>query len=65
MHMAEGVRETVVGPRAPASSVPCDELAMGSIVVLRPRPGMHGRLRVSFDVPRAAGWRLFGRSPPD
>ncbi|BCY12608.1 hypothetical protein [Actinoplanes sp. L3-i22] len=65
VYMAEGVRETVVGLRAPASSVPCDELAMGSIVVLRPRPEMHGQLRVSFDVPRTAGWRLFGRSPSD
>ncbi|GAA2708809.1 MULTISPECIES: hypothetical protein [Actinoplanes] len=65
VYLAEGVQETVVGLRAPASSVPCDQLELGSIVVLRPRPGLHGQLRVSFEVPRAAGWRLFGRSPSD
>ncbi|AEV86259.1 hypothetical protein ACWT_5241 [Actinoplanes sp. SE50] len=61
--LAEGVRETCVALRAPAATVPCDHLEMGSLVLLRPRPGVYGQLRLAFEPPRSASWRMLGRSP--
>ncbi|MEV6350433.1 hypothetical protein [Actinoplanes sp. NPDC051851] len=65
LYLAEGVAETVVGRRPPSAPFACDHLVLGSLVLVRPRETLLGQQRITYAVPRTAGWRLLGRTPGD
>jgi hypothetical protein len=64
IYLAEGMHRTLVGRRPPTVRGRCDSLRHGSVTVIRPRPGP-GLRPPGFAIPRAAGWRILGRSRDD